>query len=57
MIIAEIFLLHDAARSQIFPLHFTAGRCDSLLHLAEGSKILPLHDAVGSQFGLKGTIT
>ncbi len=44
-----------AARSQvndfteIFPQHFAAGICDSLLHLEVGSQILPLQDAAGSQ--------
>ncbi len=61
MIVAEISLLHDAAGSQIFPLQFAAGRCDSMLYLGvgvrsyrcmiAGSQILPTHDAAGSQFG------
>jgi hypothetical protein len=35
--------------SKIFPVHFAAERCDSLLHLALESQILHLQNAVGSQ--------
>jgi hypothetical protein len=51
MISAEIFLLHhaawsqisplpDAAGSQIFSLHFSARRCDSLLYLEGESNLI-----------------
>jgi hypothetical protein len=49
MIVAEILPRDDAAGSQIFLMHFAAGRCDSPLHLAAGSQISLLHVAVGSQ--------
>jgi hypothetical protein len=51
MIVAGIFLLHNAAGIKTFPLHFAAGSQILLLNNAARSQILPPHDAGGSQFG------
>jgi hypothetical protein len=49
MMVAEIFLLYNAAGSHIFLLRFAVGSEILPLHDAAGSQILP--PAAGSQFG------